>query len=89
MSKVKKRKPSSALMKEFKPSAELAAVIGEQPISRSQAVSKLWKYFKANDRQNPENKRNLLADEKLRPLFGKDEITMFEIGRIVNENLET
>ena len=80
--------PNKALSKKLKPSAQLAEVLGNtRSISRAEAVKELWDYFKKNDLQNPSNKREILADEKLQPLFGKKKITMFEVGRIVNDNL--
>jgi upstream activation factor subunit UAF30 len=79
----------SALDKRLKPSAQFAVILGSQePLSRPEGVKRLWDYVKKNNLQNPENKREILADEKLRPLFGKDKITMFEVGKIVNSNLQ-
>lgn len=81
--------PNAALSKKLKPSAKMAEILGSsEPLSRADAVKGLWDYFKRNNLQNPENKREILADEKLRPLFGKAKITMFEVGTIVNSNLE-
>ena len=79
---------STALTQKLKPSQQLAEILGSsQPISRAEAVKGLWDYFKKHNLQNPKNKREILADDKLRPLFGKDKITMFEVGKIVNANL--
>ena len=83
-----KRKPNPALMKPMKLSAELEAVVGKGPMSRPQVVKKLWEYIKKHDLQNPQNKRNILADEKLLPLFGgKKEVTMFEMTKLVSPHL--
>ncbi|MFL5149573.1 MAG: SWIB/MDM2 domain-containing protein, partial [Microvirga sp.] len=60
-----KRKPNPALMKPLQPSKELGAVVGSAPLPRPQVVSKVWDYIKKNKLQNPENKREILADEKL------------------------
>jgi chromatin remodeling complex protein RSC6 len=80
--------PNAALSKKLKPSPKLADVLGNNtPITRAEAVKGLWDYFKQHDRQNPSNRREILADDKLQPLFGKKKITMFEVGKIVNENL--
>jgi chromatin remodeling complex protein RSC6 len=80
--------PNKALSKKLKPSQKLADVLGNtRPITRAEAVKELWDYFKKNDLQNPSNRREILADNKLQPLFGKKKITMFEVGRIVNDNL--
>ena len=74
-------------MKELTPSAELAAVIGDAPVARTQAVSKLWDYIKTHNLQNPANKRNILADEKLNKVFGKNEVTMFELAGLLGKHL--
>jgi upstream activation factor subunit UAF30 len=80
---------NSALNKKLKPSTQFAVILGSQePLSRPEGVKRLWDYVKKHDLQNPENKREILADENLRPLFGKDKITMFEVGKIVNSNLQ-
>src|SRR5437763_17186680 len=80
--------PNSALNQKLTPSRKLADVLGSSdPVSRAEAVKKLWDYVKKQDLQNPENKREILADENLKPLFGKDKITMFEVGKIINSHL--
>jgi upstream activation factor subunit UAF30 len=81
------RKPNPAFMKAFTPSAELAAVIGANPVARTEAVKQVWDYIKANNLQNPNNKRNILADSKLSKVFGKDEVTMFELTGILGKHL--
>jgi upstream activation factor subunit UAF30 len=81
------RKPNAAFMKALTPSAELAAVIGEAPVARTEAVSKMWDYIKANNLQNPANKRNILADAKLEKVFGKNEVTMFELTGLLGKHL--
>lgn len=68
-------------------SPELEAVIGSGPLPRSEVTKKIWEYIKKNDLQNPANKRNILADEKLKAVFGKDEVTMFEMTKIVSGHL--
>jgi chromatin remodeling complex protein RSC6 len=80
--------PNKALSKKLKPSKQLADVLGDtRSITRAEAVKELWDYFKKNDLQNPDNKREIIADQRLQPLFGKRKITMFEVGKIVNDNL--
>jgi len=69
------------------PSAALAAVIGEGAVSRPEVVKKLWDYIKANGLQDAGDKRKINADAKLRPVFGKDQVTMFEIAGIVGQHL--
>ena len=82
-----KRKPNPAFMKALTPSAELAAVVGAKALPRTQVVKKLWAYIKKNDLQNPKNKRNILADDKLKAIFKKKEVTMFEMTKLVNKHL--
>lgn len=74
-------------MKPLKPSAELEAVIGKGPFPRTEVVKKMWDYIKKHDLQNPKNKRNILADDKLMPIFKKKEITMFEMTKLVSAHL--
>jgi upstream activation factor subunit UAF30 len=81
------RKPNEAFMKALTPSAELAEVIGAQPIARTEAVKQIWNYIKEHNLQNPNNKRNILADEKLSKVFGKNEVTMFELTGILGKHL--
>lgn len=82
-------KANPALMKPLELSADLEAVVGKGPLARGQVVKKLWEYIKANNLQNPENKRNILADDKLKVLFGgKDEVTMFEMTKLVSPHMK-
>jgi DNA topoisomerase-3 len=69
------------------PSAELAAVIGNEPVARTEVIKKMWDYVKANGLQDATNKRAINADAKLRPVFGKEQITMFELAGIVGKHL--
>ncbi|MEJ8858393.1 DNA topoisomerase III [Variovorax robiniae] len=71
----------------LKPSAELAAVIGAEPVARTEVIKKLWDYIKANGLQDATNKRAINADSKLKPVFGKDQVTMFELAGIVGKHL--
>jgi chromatin remodeling complex protein RSC6 len=82
------KKVNPALMKPLNLSADLEAVVGPGPLPRGQVVKKLWEYIKANNLQNPENKRNILADDKLKKIFdGRDEVTMFEMTKLVSSHL--
>jgi len=82
------RKANPALLKPLTLSAELEAVVGRGPLPRGQVVKKLWEYIKANNLQNPNNKRNIKADDKLRPLFGgKGEVNMFEMTKLVSGHM--
>jgi len=79
---------NNALNQKLKPSAKLAEIIGSsEPLTRAEAVKRLWDYVKTHDLQNPQNRREILADEKLKQVFGKSQISMFEVGRVVNEHL--
>lgn len=80
-------KKASGLMKPMNLTPELEAVVGKGPMPRSQVVKELWAYIKSNDLQNPENKRNIFADDKLRPIFEKDEVNMFEMTKLVSKHL--
>lgn len=81
------RKVNPALLKPLSLSAALEAVVGKGPMPRSQVVKKLWDYIKKNNLQNPANKRNIFADDKLKPLFGKAEVTMFEMTKLVSKHI--
>lgn len=71
----------NALQKPLQPSEELAAVIGSSPLPRGQVVSKIWEYIRSHNLQNPENRREIVADDKLRRIFGKDKVSMFEMSK--------
>jgi DNA topoisomerase-3 len=75
-------------MKEMQPDAELGAVIGNEPVARPTAVKKIWDYIKKNGLQDKVNKRNINADEKLLKMFGKPQITMFELAGILGKHLK-
>lgn len=81
-------KTNAAFMKPVTPSAELAEVIGATPVPRTEVTKKLWDYIKKNKLQDPANKRNINADAKLRPIFGKDQVTMFEMTKLVGKHLK-
>ena len=79
----------NALQKPLRPSEELAAVVGvPAPLPRGEVVSKVWDYIKANNLQNPEDRREILADDKLRKVFGKDKVTMFEMNKHLARHLK-
>lgn len=83
------RKANPALLKPLELSGELEAVVGKGPMPRSEVVKQLWAYIKKNNLQNPQNKRNILADDKLKPLFGgKGEVTMFEMTKLVSAHMK-
>lgn len=75
-------------MKPLNISSELAAVVGEGPMPRSEVVKKLWVYIKENNLQDPANKRNINADENLKKVFGgKATVNMFEMTKLVSKHL--
>ncbi len=79
---------NAAFMKPMTISPELALVVGAGPMPRSEVVKALWVYIKKNNLQNPANKRNILADENLKAVFGgKAEVTMFEMTKLVSKHL--
>jgi upstream activation factor subunit UAF30 len=78
---------ANALQQPLRPSAELAAVVGPGPLPRTEVVSKIWEYIKANNLQNPENRREILADDTLGRIFGKDRVTMFEMNKHLARHL--
>ena len=82
------RKVNPALMKPLQPSKELGAVVGNEPLPRPQVVKKVWDYIKQNELQNPQNKREINADSKLRAVFGKDKVTMFEMNKHLAAHLK-
>lgn len=80
--------PNAAFMKPMKVSDELAAVVGAGPMPRSEVTKKLWDYIKKNNLQDPANKRNIKADDKLKKVFGgKDTVSMFEMTKLVSAHL--
>jgi len=82
------RKPNAAFMKPLMPTGPLAAIIGSSPMPRTEVTSKIWAYIKKNKLQDPINRRNINADDKLRPLFGKPQATMFELTKYVSKHLK-
>ena len=82
------RTPNAAFMKPMKPSSELAAVVGSQPMPRSEITKRVWDYIKKNNLQDQQNKRNINADDKLKAVFGgKKTVSMFEMTKLVNGHL--
>ena len=80
------RRPN-ALQKPLRPSRELAAMVGAEPLPRGEVVSKVWDYIKRHDLQNPENRREILADDTLEAVFGKKTVTMFEMNKYLAQHL--
>ncbi|MCX6721326.1 MAG: SWIB/MDM2 domain-containing protein [Candidatus Staskawiczbacteria bacterium] len=81
-------KSNSAFMKPLKLTADLEEVVGSGPMPRSEVVKKLWVYIKKNNLQDPKNKRNIVADAKLKAVFGgKGVVNMFEMTKLVSKHL--
>jgi chromatin remodeling complex protein RSC6 len=81
------RKAGGGLARPVTPSADLAAIVGSNPLPRSEVVSKVWDHIRKNNLQNPNNKREILADDKLKKVFGVDKCTMFEMNKHLSRHL--
>lgn len=82
------RKPNAAFMKPMTPSADLAKIVGEKPLPRTEVVKKVWAHIKKNGLQDKKEKRNINADDLLKAIFGgKKTVTMFEMTSLVNKHL--
>jgi len=81
------RKPNAAFMAPLTPNSTLAEVIGSKAIPRTEIVKKIWEYIRKNGLQDSKNRRMINADAKLKPMFGKAQISMFELAKIVNNNI--
>lgn len=82
------RKPNAAFMAPLTPSSALAEVIGSKALPRTEIIKKIWDYIKKNGLQDKKNRRMINADDKLKPLFGKAQISMFELAKVVNKNVK-
>ena len=82
------RKPNAAFMAPLTVSSTLAEVIGNKPLPRTEIVKKIWDYIKKNNLQDKKNRRMINADEKLKPVFGKAQISMFELAKVVNNHVK-
>ena len=79
-----KRAPSAAFMKPVQPDEKLAAIIGNEPVPRTEVTRKLWDYIRAHNLQDPSNKTKINADDQLKQVFdGRDQVTMFEMTKLV------
>jgi upstream activation factor subunit UAF30 len=83
------RKPNAAFMRPVTPSAQLALVIGDKPVPRTEVTKKLWLYIKKNGLQDAKNRRQINADDKLKPIFGgKASVSMFDMTKLVGKHLK-
>jgi upstream activation factor subunit UAF30 len=84
-----KRAPNAAFMKAMQPDAALSAVVGSNPMPRTEITKKLWAYIKRNNLQDAKERRMINADDKLKPVFnGKSKVSMFEMTKLVNKHLK-
>ena len=83
-----KRKPNAAFMKAMTPSAILAAVVGASPLPRTEVTKKVWDYIKKNKLQDAINRRMINADANLRAIFGKAQVSMFEMTKLISNQLK-
>ena len=87
--KAAKRTPNAAFMKAMNPSAQLGTVVGTAPLPRTEVTKKLWAYIKRKGLQDAKNRRQINADENLKPIFGgKSSVSMFEMTKLVNKHLK-
>lgn len=82
-----KRTATTGLMKPMTPSAALAAVVGDMALPRTEVTKKIWEYIKKHELQDANNKRMINADEKLREIFGKAQVSMFEMTKLISQHL--
>lgn len=83
-----KRKPNAAFMKPMTPSAALGAVVGSKAMPRTEVVKQLWNYIKKNKLQDGVNKRMINSDAKLKDVFGKAQVSMFEMAGLIGKHLK-
>lgn len=83
-----KKAARGGIAKPVTPSPELAVITGSAALPRSEVVSKMWAYIKKNNLQNPANKREILADATLKPIFGVDKCTMFEMNKLLSKHMK-
>ena len=81
------KRSGGALARPVTPSAELAAIVGAEPLPRTEVVSKVWDHIRSNNLQDPTDKRTIVADDKLRAVFGQDRCTMFEMQKLISPHL--
>jgi upstream activation factor subunit UAF30 len=82
-----KRTPSAAFMKALTPSPALAAIVGAAPLPRTEVTKKVWEYIKKHNLQDAANKRNINADDKLKVIFKKAQVSMFEMTKLISDQL--
>jgi upstream activation factor subunit UAF30 len=85
---VKKRTPNAAFMKAMTPSAALAAIIGDKALPRTEVTKKVWEYIKKNDLQDQAKRTMINADVKLKEIFKKAQVSMFEMTKLISAHLK-
>ncbi len=83
----KKRTPNAAFMKPMTPSASLAAIIGDKPVPRTEVTKKVWEYIKKHNLQDAAKRTMINADAKLKEIFKKAQVSMFEMTKLINSHL--
>jgi chromatin remodeling complex protein RSC6 len=83
----KKRTPNAAFMKAMQPSPTLAAIIGDKPVPRTEVTKKVWEYIKKNNLQDAAKRTMINADAKLKEIFKKGQVSMFEMTKLINGHL--
>ncbi|HEV7578115.1 MAG TPA: SWIB/MDM2 domain-containing protein [Caldimonas sp.] len=83
----KKRTPNAAFMKAMQPSPALAAIIGDKPVPRTEVTKKVWEYIKKNNLQDAAKRTMINADAKLKEIFRKGQVSMFEMTKLINSHL--
>src|SRR3954454_20290993 len=83
----KKRTPNAAFMKAMTPSSSLAAIIGDRPVPRTEVTKKVWEYIKKNNLQDATKRTMINANAKLREIFKKGQVSMFEMTKLINNHL--
>ena len=84
-----KRTPNAAFMKAMTPSSQLATVVGSSALPRTEVTKKLWAYIKRKGLQDSKNRRNINADENLKPVFGgKSQVSMFEMTKLASGHMK-
>jgi len=76
-------------MKPVRPSEQLARIVGSEPLPRTEVTKKVWAHIKRHKLQNPENKREIIADDKLQAVFGGKKMNMFEMTKAINKHLKS
>ena len=85
----RKTRTNAGFMKPMRPSPQLAKIVGSEPLPRTEVTKKVWAHIKKNKLQNPENKREIIADDNLQPVFGGKKLNMFEMTKAINKHLKS